>query len=402
MMQINKLKLNNFRNFEKYILKPEKVNLLLGPNGVGKTNLIEAIYLLSVCRSYRTRKDAEIIKWNDCDYFSPARGETDLASSKSRGEGDKEGISGLGTARVEVEATSDKGDDINIAVAQTGEKKIALVGNKSVPVSMLVGSLPTVIFTPESMDLPEAPPTKRRRTLDVLLAQIDPKYTQTLLRYNQIIKARNKLLDGISKGCNRENELDFWDKQLIDLGTKILTTRLDIVKELNSLVGESFEKISSTGDNKRSIRKLSFEYLSTIENIDRFDEELVAVREQELRYGNTVIGPHRDDWQMKFDGVDIRISASRGETRAALLALKMGEMDILRHKRDELPILLLDDVFAELDKRHSESLLGFFDGSQTFITATDAEYIPKSIMEKAKVIRLSQNPNLKNQNDNVE
>lgn len=448
-MFIHSLKLNNFRNFESYDLEPQKVTILIGPNGVGKTNLLEAIYILSVCRSYRTRRDAEIIGWNqsnDNREVSPARGEiqrggsTEIQNHPEPLLGKEGIINGSDTGRVSAELVSDNGDKVNIAIAQTGDKKIAFLGEKQVPVSMLVGTMPTVIFVPEIMDLPEASPTKRRRNFDIHLAQIEPHYTQTLLKYNQILKARNKLLLGISMGRNKENELDFWDKQLVELGKLILKTRTKEAEELNKHVITCYNRISkypllakegrrggSGGDNyhdDRSKRKLGFKYHSSVSDIDRFEEELAASRDQELRYGNTIIGPHRDDWQMNFSDVDIRMAASRGETRAALLALKMAEMEILRIRRNEMPILLLDDVFAELDRHHSESLLEFIDGNanqelyperntveskgynkeslrcadtltqtvksspQIFITATDAEYIPESIKKKARIVKL--------------
>lgn len=415
-MNINSLKLNNFRNFESYDLEPQKVTILIGPNGVGKTNLLEAIYILSVCRSYRTRKDMEIIRWYDTridadqKIHADRRGYNrhseldsesheilnrvqDDAKQDSRGKKDDDGMVISNTARISTELFSDNGDKINIAIAQTGDKKIAFLGEKQVPVSMLVGTMPTVIFVPEIMDLPEASPTKRRRNFDIHLAQIEPHYTQTLLKYNQILKARNKLLLGISMGRNKENELDFWDKQLVELGKLILKTRTKEAEELNKHVITCYNKINS-GKKNGEKRKLGFKYHSSVSDIDRFEEELAASRDQELRYGNTIIGPHRDDWQMNIDNVDIRMAASRGETRAALLALKMAEMEILRIRRNEMPILLLDDVFAELDRHHSESLLEFIDhktnekATQVFITATDAEYIPESIKKKARIVKL--------------
>ena len=383
-MYITKLKLTNFRNLRSYEIEPGKITLLLGKNGVGKTNLIESIRILSVCKSWRTKKDTEIIGW-DMDVISPLAGETKRDGSSDHHPKPLLGQEGQNTARIEAEIISDSGDVVNPAIAQTGEKKHAFLGDKQVPVSLLIGTLPTVIFVPENMDLPEASPGKRRRHLDMLIAQTDTKYTQNLLKYNQVLKARNKLLDGIAKRKNKINELDFWDKSLIFLGTEILKTRNIIVAQLNESIKNAYEKLSYGSKNGR---ELTLIYLSSVNNVDRFDEELVASRDQELRYGNTIIGPHRDDWQMCFNKIDIRMSASRGETRAALLALKMAEIEVLRTNRKEVPVLLLDDVFAELDKNHSEAILKFFDKGQIFITATDAEYIPESVKQKAKTIKL--------------
>jgi DNA replication and repair protein RecF len=355
-MIINSLKLTNFRNFAKYELRPDRVTILVGPNGVGKTNIVEAIFLLSVCRSYRTRRDAEVIKW------------------------------GENVARVAVESKSDAGDELKIAVAQDGDKKIAFAGDKPVPVSLLVGRLPTVVFAPEIMELPVDLPAKRRRQLDILASQVKPSYTQLLLGYHRILKARNKLLDGIAYGRNRPGELEFWDKELVKCGQQILTQRNDIILSLNEVLNSCFQRINNT--LTKGERMLRFEYMATITDTACYTEELAAAKERDLRYRNTTVGPHRDDWHLLFDNVDIRVAASRGETRAALLAFKMAEMAVLRAQRGEVPVLLLDDVFAELDKHHSEALLDFIGDAQTIVTATDAEYIPKSFKDKAKIVEL--------------
>jgi len=355
-MVINSLKLTNFRNFKEYGLEPERVTILVGPNGVGKTNIVEAMYLASVCRSYRTRRDSEVIRW------------------------------GEQVARVAVSLTSEKGDALQLAIAQDGDKKIAFVGDKPVPVSLVVGRMPTVLFAPEIMELPVDWPAKRRRQLDILCSQLKPNYTRLLLNYHRILKARNKLLDGIASGRNGEDELGFWDKELVEYGQKILKDRLEIVKLLDGEIGICFQRLNN--DAMKGERVLRYRYEATVADPSQYAEDLDMARARDVRYRNTTVGPHRDDWQLYFDGRSLRLSASRGETRAALLALKMAEMSTLESVKDETPILLLDDVFAELDRRHSEALIDFVGDAQVIVTATDAEYIPKVFRNNAKIVEL--------------
>lgn len=355
IVRIEQLKLTNFRNFHSFSLAPESVNLLLGPNGVGKTNILEAIYIASVGRSYRTRRDSETITWGE----SANRAEVAIVSSKDKKQ--------------------------KIAVAQQGDKKICFLEDKPMPLSLLAGHLPVVVFSPESMDLPEAAPTKRRRLIDVLLAQIEPGYTKRLLKYNHVVKARNKLLDRIKFGKGEVGELTFWDEQLVELGGAIITLRQKYARTLDSRIKKCFTRINNAREKEQ---KIAFYYQSSIQDVDRFREELENARERELRYANTVLGPHRDDWVIKINGADVRVAASRGETRTALLALKMAEASILSDAKSETPVLLLDDVFAELDKCHSEAILELFNNSQVFITATDAEYIPDKVRAIAKLKRV--------------
>lgn len=351
-MRVKQLKLINFRNFRSFSLVPGDVNLLLGQNGVGKTNILEAIYIASVGRSYRTRRDDETITW------------------------------GENANRAEVTTLSSEGEELQIAVSQQSDKKICFLEGKPMPLSLLVGHLPVVVFSPENMDLPEASPTKRRRLIDVLLAQVEPGYTKKLLRYNYVLRARNKLLDKIKYHGAGTGELGFWDEQLAKLGRVIIDSRKKYARILNNRLEQCFKKITN---NNAKEQKISFYYQSNVQDTDNFKKELEGVRERELRYARTILGPHRDDWSIKINGADIRATASRGETRTALLALKMAEAGVLNSVKGEAPVLLLDDVFAELDKRHSEAILELFNESQVFITATDAEYIPEKIRAVAQL-----------------
>lgn len=349
-MRIDNIKLTNFRNHTETKLKLGDITILKGPNGAGKTNILESVYMMSVCRSYRSRKDSEVLRW------------------------------GEEVARISIDTVADSGEGTNMALAQSGDKKTAFIKESQVPISLIVGKLPSIIFAPEIMQLPYDSPGRRRRYLDIFLSELEPKYLSTLVKYHKVVKARNRLLERAYLKKFDAKEMEFWDEELSKLGKMILTARQKAVKEINSKLSDNLKKIN--GSN----RKLVLQYHSTVDDIDKYGEELAAHSERDIRERCTTAGPHRDDWRLVINGNEVRDVSSRGEVRTIVLALKMAEMEILRRERGEVPVLLLDDVFAELDKKHSEALLDLIDGAQTIITATDAEYIPESIKDKATII----------------
>ena len=372
-MRIKNIKLVNFRNHPKIDIDFGDITILKGPNGAGKTNILESIYMLSVCRSYRSRRDREVIRW--CNHPNHPNNSQITPESKT----------GTGTARVSLEAMFDGGGSIDLALAQSGDKKVAFIKGVRVPISLLVGRLPSVLFAPEIMQLPYDAPSRRRRYLDIFLSELKPNYLSSLVKYHKILKSRNRLLErAYLKNINTE-ELVFWDKELSIVGSVILKMRQEAIKRIDEKLSTNLHKIN--GSNQ----KLRIKYHSTIEDVEKYGEALSARIDRDIREKSTTAGPHRDDWQLVIGGNDVREVSSRGEVRTVILALKMAEMEILHQSRDEMPVLLLDDVFAELDRKHSDALLDLIDGAQTIVTATDAEYIPKSIMERAKILDI--NPN---------
>jgi len=354
-MKIKSIKLTNFRNHQKTDINFGDITILKGPNGAGKTNVVESVYMVSVCRSYRSRRDNEIIKW------------------------------GEDVARISIDMVSDDGESIDIALAQSGDKKVAFIKGSKVPISLIVGKLPSILFAPEIMQLPYDSPGRRRRYLDIFLSELEPKYLSSLVKYHKVLKARNKLLERAYLKQVSAGEMAYWDSELSTLGRKILRDRLRAVRAISDTLSSKLNTIN--GSN----RELVLKYVPTINNIDKYDEELSSRLERDTKEKCTTAGPHRDDWSLVVDGNDVREASSRGEVRTIILALKMAEMEILHRRRGEMPVLLLDDVFAELDKKHSNALLDLISGAQTIITATDAEYIPKSIIDSATIIDI--NPN---------
>jgi len=358
-MNITRLKLNNYRNIGQLELKLNRQNIILAPNGTGKTNLLEAVFVLALGRSYRARRDRNIIG----PINNVARVEADIFRNKN---------------------------DLSLALAQNGDQKIAFINDKKTILSEYVGTLKVVLFAPEDMDLVMASPAKRRRSLDILLTQTDTGYAKLLLQYNHILKARNNLLQGISAGRNHGDELKFWNEEIIRYGQAILEARLKIVDEINREIGPVFNLFLSGRQNGwRGIKDgVKMKYLATVDDTQKYADALAHSFHSDLKYGQTQIGPHRDDWEMHLGSINLRDGASRGEIRMALLALVAAEVNIIHQTHQQWPVLLLDDVFAELDRHHSDELISFWPKAQVIITATDAEYIPKKLLENASINKL--------------
>jgi DNA replication and repair protein RecF len=348
------LELANFRNYDKADFDFGKTIIFIGPNGIGKTNVIEAVYLLSTGRSWRTNHDGETIKWGSDFCTIDAKLDDDIKALRLVMQKSQEGLPLIKTI------------------------KINDVKNKLIE---LLGKLPTVLFSPEEIDLADGAPQLRRRFLDILLCQTDRKYTIALLDLAKILKNRNKLLFYIKIGKSKVDELDFWDLKLVEIGKFIIKKREEVIKALNNKIGKVYAEIS--GHKEKFL--LKYHPSAAAEN---FDEILVAARDREIEYTSTIHGPHRDDFSFLLEDRDIATFGSRGEFRSAILALKVGELEFLRNTLEEEPILLLDDIFSELDKNRRMHLAKIVESAQTIITTTDLDHIEKGLRDKAKIVEL--------------
>lgn len=343
------LALTNFRNYEKYSVDFNRVNIFIGPNGIGKTNIIEAIWLLASGRTWRTNHDDEVIQW------------------------------GKDFAKITAYATRDS-KNIVLELILQDKKTFKLNGVKKHLIEIL-GKLPAVIFSPETIQMVDGAPALRRRFLDILLCQIDKKFALCLITYNKILKGRNKLLGDIKFGRSKEDELEFWDEKLVTLGNFLIKKRKEAIKFINESLPSVYQEISGIPE----VLKIS--YKQTVEE-ERFDEYLIASREREIEQSATLFGPHRDDFIILLNDKDIASFGSRGEFRSATLALKILELRYLAKERGEKPLLLLDDIFSELDKKRRMHLAKIVEESQTIITTTDLDHIEKPLREKAKIVEL--------------
>lgn len=353
---LKRLSLTNFRNYSKSSLDFSKTTIFVGPNGIGKTNIIEAIYLISTGRSWRTNHDNEVVKWN----AEVARIEGAIANAES--------------CRLELviqKAPSSKYPLTKIVKINEVRRKL----------TDILGRLPTVLFSPEEIHLIDGPPQLRRRFLDILLCQINKKYTLALLDLAKIIRGRNKLLYYIKIGQSKIPELDFWDEKLVALGSLVIKKRQKTIEALNANLTKIYQNISGTEE------RLELKYKPTVE-IENFAQTLVAGRQREIENTATLFGPHRDDWLFLLEDKNITTFGSRGEYRSAVLALKMAELEYLAAAKEERPVLLLDDIFSELDKNRRLHLAQIVGGQQTIITTTDLDHLEPNLRAKAKIVEL--------------
>jgi len=352
-MNIKSLKLTNFRNWQNYQLDFDNVTILIGQNGVGKTNLVEAVWLASTGRSWRTRHDGEMIEWGQ----EFARIVLKLEKTEKNQE---------------LELFWQKGDK--------PIKQLKLNGAKHRLIDLL-GTIPAVLFNPEALDIVNGAPALRRRFMDIILSQTDRHYALNLLEYHRVLRERNKLLAAIKLCYSQPDELEFWDEKLVELGGFMIKSRESLINFFNQTLTGNYQKISGANE------KLELRYKPSAES-DRLSEILTAGREREIEQSTSLYGPHRDDFQINLNQREAADFASRGEFRSAVLALKMAELDYLAGKIGEKPILILDDIFSELDAARRSHLAKVVSGQQTVITTTDLDHLDKKLQKTAKIIEI--------------
>lgn len=357
-MRIKGLELHRFRNYTDLELLPEPgLNVLTGLNAEGKTNVLESIFLCALGRSHRTPHDAELLMDGQPD------GSVALALD-TRG--------GSRTIRIELVRGDRKRVYLDEApLSRSGE---------------LMGCLNVVMFSPEDLQLVKDGPQERRRFLDMELSQLKPAYYYTLQQYNQALKSRNLLLKEESVPYDM---IELWDEQLSKLGASIMRDRAVFVEELSGNAHTLHAKMSGT----KEILETVYQPTVPVQDFDALRETLtdqLAERlERDIFRGFTSVGPHRDDLQLLLNGRDLRIYGSQGQQRTAALSLKLSEIDLVRRVRGERPVLLLDDVFSELDAERQARLLEVVSDCQTFVTCTHLEEFVKAGAMRMQVYRVS-------------
>ena len=364
-MYLNTLKLTNFRNYQNLKLDfPEKLTILIGPNASGKTNLLEAIQMLSFSKSFRTRSDLEVIKW------------------------------GMDFCKVDGEIkTNEETQKLELLIdTSSGKfKKGVKINSLSKRALDLIGKLPSVLFCPEDLNLITASPYKRRKYLDMVLCQTSKRYWAALSELRKVLLARNQILKDMAEHKAEKKELDFWDSKLIETGKLIMSLRKSMIDFYNTKLVSIYNQITGQDKYLKMAYKPSFTLpkefsLETIAS--KFKEELEKVRWKEIVKQRTLVGPHRDDFYFLLDKKSLATFGSRGEFRSVIIALKMTEVSFLEEKLGQRPILLLDDVFSELDQERRNSLANMVGQQQTIVTTTDILHIDRSFAEKGKVIKL--------------
>jgi len=340
-MILEALELINFRSYEAahFELHPD-VTLVVGPNASGKTNLLEGLYVLASTRSFRA-KDRDLIR-HEQDFFRVVA-RTD----------EREYALGFSAA----------GGSLEKKITHDGVKR-TLVGH--------VGQIQVTLFEPSDLALVSGPPDGRRRYLDFILCQTDRMYLRTLQQYRRTLKQRNALLDGFDMERIRQ-QIFAWDMKLTELACEIYARRQELLAALNEAIPLLYSEIAGSGE------KLELKYVPSVAGVyaESFMDTLARNLTRDLAAGFTTIGPHREDFQVRFKNNDISAVASRGEVRTVVLALKLAELDYAQKVTGIRPVLLLDDVFSELDRDRRSFLLNRLQGHQTIITTTDADAITR-------------------------
>jgi DNA replication and repair protein RecF len=383
-MYIRRLSLTNFRNYSRLELTlPSRVVLLHGANAQGKTNLLEAIYYLATSRSPQTTSDRELINWiADQEEMVPyAR----LATEVLRG----------GRAR-QIEIVLQK--EPLPGGALDGEERTRL--QKQIRVDKakrraldLVGQINVVLFMPQDMALVDGPPAVRRRYLDVALCQVDAEYCRALSHYNRVLAERNALLRQWHERRIDPDELAYWNEQLVGYGVTVVLRRRDAVAELDQRAAELHHQLSGGAERLHLVYEPTL-VLNTEDDPEHlsanYRAELVRRHRHEIERGMTLIGPHRDELRFLVNQhIDLGRFGSRGQQRTAVVALKLAEVDWMRQRTGEWPILLLDEVLAELDTQRRDFLLAQVNGvEQALITTTDPAFFDASLLARVTLLKV--------------
>lgn len=358
-MLLESLEAQNFRNLNGKLICGKSLNVIFGENGQGKTNWLEAIYLLATTKSFKTARLAEAIKFGE-----------DLAITRGKVH---------------------QGEHIDrvLQVALQGNTKTLTVNNKKEPVTRFLGELHAVVFNSDELETVRGMPDARRKFLDGGILSIYPPFVQTLADYNRVIRQKNSLLQSAQEnGFSLEKTgelLEPWNEQLIIHAARIHKARIRFVERLNEVLEKKL-----FGKEEITIRYASsLEGKGDLSDYAALLEERLKLRVQaELAAGHALIGTHRDDLDILFDGHDLRKFASSGQQRSALLILQLANISVFYSQNQEYPLFLLDDIDAELDYQRIGHLLEFLsDKTQTFVTTSKESFIEK-FGQNARVFRV--------------
>ncbi len=337
-MYIKTLNLLNFRNYKSEQIEfSPKMNIIYGANGQGKTNIAEAIYYFQSGKSFRNIKDKEIIKFGE-DF-----------------------------AKIEATFQKNEGKSFSNIFIKDG-KSINLNGFQIVRLSELVGEYNMVIFTPDFLNIIKSGPSERRQFLDQFISQVKPSYFKNLINYYRVLRQRNNILK--TKDKNMLLTLDVWDEKLAKLGILINKERIWAIEKINST-------INSIDEAEKFSEKIKLSYSSSIkgdfEDYENYIKNLKMSNERDFEKGMTHIGPHRDDFEIFMNGINIKKFGSQGQMRTCVLKLKLSECMIIEEKTSDSPILILDDILSELDEERRSFFLKNISDRQVIITCTEKE-----------------------------
>ncbi|MBN2410793.1 DNA replication/repair protein RecF [candidate division KSB1 bacterium] len=347
-MYIEKLDIFSFRNLKNVKLEFSRaINFIFGDNAQGKTNLIETIYILCLAKSFRSRDDSELIPFKS-DFYS------------------------FDGYFIDETAISSK---VAVYYTVTQGKKIKIDGKNINQYSTLVGRFPIVVLSTEDHIITTGPPAQRRKFFNILLSQGSSRYLDDLKKYERILKQKNKILNYSGDRSHLKEQVDIWNAQLVQTGTNLMLDRAKMVEEINGCLAEYY-KVITRSDHTLKITYQPCVPIKESQTIpDTFKALLSKVYNKEVKRGLSLIGPHRDEFKISVAGNELRKYGSRGEHKSALVSLKAAEAEFLQKKTDTNPILLLDDLYSELDIERGKRVLELFTKScQIFITGTSLDF----------------------------
>lgn len=355
-MYIEYLELINYRNYNKVKINLcTGTNIFVGDNAQGKTNILESIYFCSIGKSHRTSKDRELVRWKEKE------------------------------CSIEVFVKKNRIDKkISTKIFSDGKKTISINSIKIKKISELMGNLNSVIFSPEDLKIVKESPAYRRKFIDIELCKLNSKYYYNLVQYNKVLNEKNIFL---KKWQNQNMDIiDIYDKQLATFGGYIIQQRINYIKNIDDKSKKIHEEITSGKE------EIYFEYITGIKEKKDFSNELYLLlkenRKKDIEKKYTSVGPHRDDFSININGIDVRVYGSQGQQRTAVLTIKFASMEVIKEMTGEYPVLLLDDVLSELDNKRQNYILNSIKNVQTLITCTGIEEISNIINDDVKIFNV--------------
>ncbi len=354
-MQISSLKLLNFRNYESLELKfSQKVNLIYGKNGMGKTNIVEAIYILGLTKTFRSNNDDIVIK------------------------------KGKNIAKIEGMIQDKILNNYKIIINNAG-KRIKIDNNKIARVSDYITKVNIILFNPDDLKMIKDTPSVRRKMLNIEISGINGEYLVLLNNYNKVLKQRNAYLKALSKkGEKNTSFLNILTEQLVDIGLRIMWIREEFINNINSYISDIYYEITHKGTLK-VVYKSEFKG-KTKETILKMFEKNIS---REIFLGKSLFGIQHDDFEFKVDNEIVKEFSSVGEQKNSIISFKLAEIKNIETKIHKKPILILDDLFSELDEEKINNILNLIDHDlQTFITTTEITKVDKKLLENAKIFHV--------------
>lgn len=378
-MLLHRIRLRNFRTYARLDLRLSSgVTLLHGSNGAGKTNLLEAIFVLATTRSFRTRTDRELVAWST---------EDEGGQRYARLEAEVEAVAG--PVRVDMAITE---QGTRSPAGEPGVRKQFRLNGSPKRASDVVGEIKAVLFSPDDVSLVTGSPSQRRRYMDLMLCQIDHRYLRLLQEYGRILAQRNSLLQRLRGRPDPATLLEYWDEKLIAVGVEIITTRKSMLRILQDFAAEAYADLAGLGERFTLTYRPSLEEAESANDIqlpDIFRRRLAQVQSKEIYQGMTLRGPHRDDLQFLVNDADVQYYGSRGQQRSVALSLRLGELRYMTNRTGEQPILLLDEAMAELDDERRRLLVRLMESHpQVLVTTSNLASFPQEFQERATVLRV--------------